>query len=341
MSSTSAWTDDSVFADAAISNGRKTPVLVDFRIERLVQSDVQFDKHVISARLTELAAIAWAAEEDALFCPSQRQNLQELLEKLEASLEDRSRDDDSTEPKEIFETTGTPSEAEAEEEEEPGDGVDEMYSDALRQIHEDLAATVATMRLRQQEQKHIHRLSVQKLDTVARRCLTQDKQLEDLRKEARKLRKENRRLGRNNDDLCENVIVLEAESRKKDVAINAMTSAVAGLEGWLEATQSAQSNTQSILKHQPLDRYVIRGRGRFRGRYYIEDDEDSTRAYSTLDVRDLHDGVKAWVRGFRDVEEELTTNADVESTGIQGGSDEATVEVDWGGFETVSESSTN
>jgi hypothetical protein len=155
-------------------------------------------------------------------------------------------------------------------------------------------------------------------------------------------RTENHVLGQENDKLHEKIAVLEEDRERKEVAVSAMTSAVKGLEGWIESTgspartppqsrhrfstprkqlqkgPSPQRHSDSDRLHSPVRnttsqrRTVIRGRGRFRGRYYINDhdydhsvDQNTHDEYPFADseTQELQDGVKAWIRGFRDVEE--------------------------------------
>lgn len=193
---------------------------------------------------------------------------------------------------------------------EPENEDDEWIDESeLIAVRNELALTVQEMRLRQEEQRHLHQLTIQKLEAVAQRCLAQEQQADDLLREVRELRLENHTLGQENDQLRERLACIEQEAAHKDVAVNAMTSAVAGLEGWIESTHVSRPQTPVSEKKPKRQRVVIRGKGRFRGRYYVDEDGDHAIAYSLADAagdsQELQEGVKAWLRGFRDVEEEL------------------------------------
>ena len=79
-------------------------------------------------------------------------------------------------------------------------------------------------------------------------------------------------------------------------------------------------------------------RGRFRGRYYI--DEHSPGGHHDIDIeaRDLHDGVKAWLRGFRDVEEGVKARGGISrgrQSNLHGNLKDGVVEEEWGDFESA------
>ena len=164
--------------------------------------------------------------------------------------------------------------------------------------------------------------------------------------EAEKLLNETKKLDQEHRWMQEHIAQLESEASQKDVAVNAMSSAVAGLEGWITHSPGASPRPK-----ERRGRYIVRGRGRFRGKIFVEDPEGDVvrqEVQDTFDARELEDGVKAWVRGFRDVEEELHRTSpqssprkpkvtriirnDAPSTDDLPSSDED----DWGDFETVS-----
>lgn len=125
----------------------------------------------------------------------------------------------------------------------------------------------------------------------------------------RRLRQENHTLSTENNRLREKAADLEVDASRNEVAVEAMSSAVTGLEGWIESTTPSRVQTPILSKSARRQKVVTRGKGRFRGRYYIDENGEQTVSYSLSDgpteSQELQDGVKAWLRGFRDVEEEL------------------------------------
>lgn len=173
------------------------------------------------------------------------------------------------------------------------------------EVHNNLAHVVTAMRLRQQEQRHLHDLTVTKIEAVAQRCLFQEQQLQDMVDEMRQLRHENQTLGQENDKLRDIVAELETEASKRETAVTAMTSAVAGLEGWIDDADRLkvdQNTPVTPARIRQQRRAVVRGKGRFRGRHYV-DEEHNPFSNGSPDIQELQDGVKAWIRGFRDVED--------------------------------------
>ena len=114
-------------------------------------------------------------------------------------------------------------------------------------------------------------------------------------------------------------------------------SAATGLEGFLDDTTRHQSPTP-VPASTPR-RKVIRGRGRFRGEYDV--DELGTHplpatSSPTPDATELQDGVRAWLKGFRDVEEEARSPGRPVTASSIRANHVLTAENDWGSFEEAS-----
>lgn len=322
---TSSHTISSTFADSAVDMDVTTPVEP---LEPISKTSTEYFEptlpltpdevdQTLSNRMRQLAAVAWTLEQDDSMPANKRQNLHRRLQDLEAYLE--------SDPDEQVE--GPPADdavrMEQNRQDEEDDAIVEVQTESgaeddseewidesdLIAVRENLAATVKSMRLRQEEQRHLHQLTVQKLEAVAQRCIVQEQQAQDLLREVRELRLRNQTLGTENGQLREKVSNLEADASRNEVAVEAMSSAVKGLEGWIETAHPSEPQTPVPSKSIRRQKVVVRGKGRFRGRYYIDEDGDEAIAYSLADAatesQELHDGVKAWLRGFRDVEEEL------------------------------------
>ncbi|KAF7511994.1 hypothetical protein GJ744_002707 [Endocarpon pusillum] len=184
-----------------------------------------------------------------------------------------------------------------------------------------LTATVCSLRLRHQEQLHLQSLFTSKLEALAQKSLEQEAAISSLTAELRSVRQSNAQLGRENallahenNELRVSIQHLEGEVVDRKRAVEAMTGAVRGLEGWIEsANNSPQSNSNGRLLrdkagHGRGETGSIRGKGRFRGRYHHDGDNsgglglDGT---SDVDTAEIQEGVMAWVRGFKDVEDGL------------------------------------
>lgn len=328
---TSSHTLRSTFADSAVDMDAHTPTeLLEKpatseanRLEPVLPPTPPPIDQTLSEKMRQLTAVAWTSEQDETMTAERRERLKSMLKDLEAYLEPAwdaeekaethslPTDDKEQAPtlenlKSATINTGADNQGIEDEEEEDDEWIDESELIAVRT---ELAATVQSMRMRQEEQRHLHQLTIHKLEAVAQRCLAQEQQADDLLREVRELRLENHTLANDNQKLRERLSCLEAEAAHKDVAVHAMSSAVAGLEGWIDSTQASRPQTPIIDERPKRQRVVIRGKGRFRGRYYVDEDGDHAVAYSLADAaaesQELHDGVKAWLRGFRDVEEEL------------------------------------
>jgi hypothetical protein len=184
-----------------------------------------------------------------------------------------------------------------------------------------LSTTVSSLRLRHQEQSHLNSLFTSKLEALAQRSLEHEATIRALTAEVKSLRDSNTQLGRENallanenKDLRLSMQDLRGEIVERERAVEAMTGAVRGLEGWIEsASNSPRSNSkgrplQNRARHRGGDAGVIRGKGRFRGRYYLDDNEDARLGLdgsADVETAEIQEGVMAWVRGFKDVEEGL------------------------------------
>ncbi|KIW16182.1 hypothetical protein PV08_06233 [Exophiala spinifera] len=272
--------------DSAISVGANTPGPTDKSLpsEKLSETSSHPD---LATRLNGLVSEIWAHEQDGGIRGEQKRKLEQAMRDIELVLEDDLSGADDSE-------TSTP---------QSGIPIEEDRQTASEQdldaVRTSLAATVEAMRMRHQEQRHLHQLTVQKLEAVAQRCLDQEKQLREHAENMAILQHENHLLRQQNDRMHSELNHAHTESAKKEVAVNAMSSAVSGLEGWINASPTPTHSARRV---------VTRGRGRFRGRYYVDETpEPSPRIGQDgmPDAKALHEGVTAWLRGFRDVEEEL------------------------------------
>lgn len=301
----------------------------------------------LSEKMRQLIAMGWNIDGDHTMAPEKKDTLKSMLKDIGAYLDAAPNDTElpsaSIQSSTVIEpdasirhpnTSGTPIDP-SDLEDEDDEWIDESELIAVRN---ELALTVQEMRLRQEEQRHLHQLTIQKLEAVAQRCLAQEQQADDLLREVRELRRENHTLGQENDQLRERLTYIEEEAAHKDVAVNAMSSAVAGLEGWIESAHVSRPQTP-VEKKPKRQKVVIRGKGRFRGRYYVDEDGDHAVAYSLADAaagsQELQEGVKAWLRGFRDVEEELRQHESPGRSRSQGRIRSSQHDEDeWGDFES-------
>lgn len=315
----SAWTSNSLFADSAISLRTATPKPLD---DEANTSEIFEPITHLADRLRGLVSEIWASEQDGALRRKKRRRIEAAMDTIEAVLlEDdssRSREDDEENDDE------TPN---------PTTPEDVFVKGGLDAIRNNLTLTIKSMRMRQQEQSHLHQLTVEKLEAVAQRCIQQETRLQGFGDEAVLLRERNRHLSRENAKLKHQLEHSRAESRKRDDAVHAMSSAVAGLDGWINSTSTQNRSSRQV---------VVRGRGRFRGRYYVEGPGESPiepGSDAVADAGTIHEGVNAWLRGFNDIQQELEStpvkmNLHLEQDDDRpGGLDED----EWGEFETVSE----
>lgn len=331
----SVWTNDSTFADSAISmdgdrTGTSTPK--QFEDDHLeLRSPSSSHNQTLSERLTQLAAVAWAAEQDGFVDDVTKDRIFRSVTNIETSLEDRV---DYTEQEEL--------EANLDRRNVEREHAEDVAH--LTQIHEHLAATVTEMRQRQQEQRHIHELTIRKLEDVAGTCAAQEQQMRNLQAEIEALKIDNQKLYRDNDGFQAHAEQLTSELQQKDIALQAMSSAVAGLDGWISNSLTPERGSTRRVR-------ATRGRGRFQTHYYVDVPIENTSHHGldgTVDAREVRDGLTAWVRGFRDVEEAMSTNVGLQTPSRQPklvGRNHAadrfapsvvTEEEDWGDFQTVS-----
>lgn len=196
-----------------------------------------------------------------------------------------------------------------------------------------LTATVSSLRLRHHEQAHLQVLFTSKLEALAQKSLEQEAAIRSLTAELQSVRESNTQQGRENallahenNELRVSMQDLKGEIVERERAVEAMTGAVRGLEGWIEsANNSPRSNSNGRLlrnnaRHGRGETGSIRGKGRFRGRYYHDDDYlgglglDGT---ADVDTAEIQEGVMAWVRGFKDVEEGLKERQQSDGKGTQ------------------------
>lgn len=309
----SSFVDSAVDMDATTSDehiDRSEPKL-DKNLSKTTPSPSPIVDQSLSDKMRQLAAVAWTLEQDDSMSAGKRDKIRKMLTDLETHLdaeEDKSIENvlSSASPEDSAESHSSKDEPQEDDEEEDV-WIDESDLIAVR---ENLASTVAAMRLRHEEQRHLHQFTVSKLEAVAQRCIAQEQQVRDILIELQGLRNENRTIGAENDELREKVAELEFEASRKEVAVHAMSSAVTGLEGWIESTAPSRNQTPVPPKKSKRQKVVIRGKGRFRGRYYVDEDDEEAGWYSQAlsgvgSHQELHEGVKAWLRGFHDVEEEL------------------------------------
>jgi hypothetical protein len=327
----SGWTNDSTFADSAISMGTATPK--NFDDDSMQLRPPSLSTPSLSERLTGLAALAWAVEQDGYIEDATRNKIWKSLSRVENLLEDRDEI-----PEADFKRA--PENAEIRE-------VANQFSEEdvaqLDQIHQHLTTTVAEMRLRQQEQHHIHEMTVRRLDDIAGTCARQKKRIQELETEVGALRIEHQKLYRDSQGFQQHAEQLTVELQRRDVALQAMSSAVAGLDGWISTTLApSQRATRLDLR--------TRGRGRFKTHYYVEvpiDTSPDNGVDPTVEARELRDGITAWVRGFRDVEsaslDAITVSHDVhphpvfDNRTVSSSVEDSMPDVEeWGDFQTAS-----
>ena len=287
-------------------------------------------------RLNQLAAAAWDAEQDGRLHESDVESLHRQLGGIESRINGTRPDTEGAEEHGLARKEGTKT---------PALNVSDSSTPATRleslstSILADLTSAAASLRLRQTEHRHLLQLSTSRLEAVAQRCLAQERSIKDLTTQLREVQNENNVLGKEHEDSEVEIQNLQAEISSKDVAMEAMAGAVSGLEGWIESTLPPSSSAafEQVTPPRGKRRDVIRGRGRFRGRYYSDEHSPSGHDVET-EVRDLHDGVKAWLRGFRDVEEGLRARERIgkgRRLDFRGSLEDRIVEDEWGDLESA------
>ena len=285
----SSWTMESVFADSAISV--QTPAVA-HKETNPFELDEDSLEASISDRLNGLVSEIWAFEQEGAIRGEKRRKITQAVEEIEAALEYESQSEGESDNE-----TDDPASSSISPEIESTP----IAANDLETIRASLGATVESMRMRQQEQRHLHQLTVEKLEAVARRCIQQEQRLREFGREIAGLEEDNYTLSQENQVLHIQLNNAQSECAKREVAVNAMSSAVSGLEGYVNGSPSPERPVSSR-------KIITRGKGRFRGRYYADEPTESPVRYEpdgASDGKALHEGVTAWLRGFRDVEEEL------------------------------------
>ena len=284
----------------------------------------------ISGRLEQLAALAWEAEEDDRLDDRTRASVLSQLHAIEAQLEGRTRGNEQTSSDVDLSNSASPNTSSASSilEHSVSQGTPAQEPRArpattppdLGPIIEHLNATVASMRTRLSESKHLHSLAISKLSSVAQSNVNLSSQLSVVRKTNTSLSHSNAALRMRVDDL-------ESTTSQQAVAVSAMTGAVAGLESYVRSSSPNPRTPRSLHvqmngQHTPNSgarrQTVVRGSGRFRGKYRISsppplDRRESADINMNLDggydlppsetrQSELQEGILGWIRGFRDVE---------------------------------------
>lgn len=352
----SSHTLDSTFADSAVDMDPTTPIGSSTRspkpelnyFDSAVPLSPEDVDQSLSDKMRQLAAVAWTLEQDDNMTMTKRQMLHRTLGHLESQLDSSPNETESRDIEVGTTAINAPSQSPSRDpvaEIEPAQDVDDedvwIDESDLIAVRENIAATVKSMRMRQEEQHHLHQLTVHKLEAVAQRCLQQEQKMQELLRDVQELRQENQFLGTENDQLRDKLARVEEEASRNEVAVEAMSSAVTGLEGWIESALPSRAQTPVPVPKAKRQKVVIRGKGRFRGRYYVDEDGDHAVAYSLADAaaesQELHDGVKAWLRGFHDVEEELRNHESPRASRAQGRfrTPEHREVDDWGDFQSA------
>ncbi|KAJ9651151.1 hypothetical protein H2198_009552 [Neophaeococcomyces mojaviensis] len=346
---TSAYTIHSTFADSAVDMDTPTPTALrdlpgtekggDYFKSAIPLATPNVDQ-TLSDKMRQLAAVAWTLEQDDSMGATKRNRIKKMLAELETHLDSGDAEvPESATAKELsqsktsFGNITDPHSVEVAEGEldEDEEWIDESELIAVRN---NLSATVKSMRLRFEEQRHLHQLTTSKLEAVAQKCIAQAQQVQDLLDELKNLRQENHTLGAENDQLRDKAAGLEFEATRNEVAVHAMSSAVTGLEGWIDSTNPSRHQTPLPAKKAKRQKVVIRGKGRFRGRYFVDEDDSEAGWYTqALADSELHQGVKAWLRGFHDVEEELRQQDSSSQHHSQVHRSETQDDVEWSDFQ--------
>jgi hypothetical protein len=329
---TSSWTADSQFTDSAISVQTRSPAPLekefDFSQSSPEEEDVgeASEAGALANRLGGLMSELWASEQDGGLSARKRRRLQRAMDSLDAALAD------SEESQEDDEKVETPQTAQSIE------SIPAATEADIATLQSSLTATVETFRLRQEERQHLHQLTVEKLESVAQRCLQQEREMQDFAAALEAEKAKNRGLSYENENLSIQLLEIHSESAKKDIAINAMSSTVAGLDGWINGSPAPNQTPRT-------PRIVTRGKGRFRGRYYVAESPSDLRSGIEESCNNivLREDVTAWLKGFRDVEEAYLSSQPAAGNirdrlrldGMWKGPKSKHTEDDWGDFETV------
>jgi hypothetical protein len=278
----------------------------------------------ISSRLEQLAALAWEAEEDDRLDDHTRGTIQSQLHAIEAQLEGRTRGNEQTSSDVDLSNSASNATSSASSihlaPETPVKAAEKVAKPEIPDLNpvlEHLTATLSSMRTRLSESKHLHDLTMRKLSSVAQSHVN--------------LQKTNTSLSHANAALRMQISDLEATTTQQAVAVSAMTGAVAGLESYVRSSSPApgpstprnqqlpiHKNGQLHIPNSSVRRQtMVRGSGRFRGKYPVTSPSSHLERWDSADVdmnhddpgpelysrqSELQEGILAWVRGFRDVE---------------------------------------
>lgn len=236
----SAWTSNSLFADSAISLRTSTPKPLD---DESNTTECSEPVAYLSNRLRGLVSEIWESEQDGALGGSKRRRIETAMDNIEAVIaeDDNAAYQDEQDDNQTTRSTNP-------------EGT--ILPEELDLIRNNLSLTINSMRMRQQEQSHLHELTMEKLEAVAQRCVQQETRLREFSDEIILLKERNRQLTRENVTLSDQLQHSRAESRKRDDAVHAMSSAVAGLSGWINSTSPPIQSSRKI---------VVRGRGDFAG----------------------------------------------------------------------------
>ena len=251
----------------------------------------------ISSRLEQLAALAWEAEADDRLDDHTRTSVHSQLHAIEAQLEGRTRGNDQTSSSVDLSASASSTSSSI------GTPAIEPPLSSLQPILDHLTTTMHSMRARLSESKHLHTLALSKLSTIAQSNVHLTTQLTSTRAS-------HTSLSHANAALRMRIADLEATTAQQSVAVSAMTGAVAGLESYVASPRNGfmgdRANANNTPNSSARRQTVVRGTGRFRGKYPIAPQRrDSGDVNMNLDGAggsDLQEGILAWVRGFRDVE---------------------------------------
>ena len=313
---------ESYFADSAINMDMSTSITsTPLKSQSALDALPSTSSHLFE-RLTRLAATTWAAEEGGQLHHSTVSTLHACLDRFETHIEGVGE--------EVSEPEASLNRANSEKPQ-----AQKPLEEVSQEILTHLTTTVSSLRLRHQEHRHLLELSTSRLKTVAQRCLAQERAIQSLTDELRASRNENIVLGRENDGLHTEVEELKSRNTEKDVAMEAMTGAVLGLEGWVEnISPPAIRNADDPNLRRGRRREGFRGRGRFRGKYYLDEPGyHGLPLVSENDIREMHEGVKAWLRGFRDIEE--GSKARGTEQGFERPRKSEDIHEEWGDFESA------
>lgn len=147
-----------------------------------------------------------------------------------------------------------------------------------------LTTTVSSLRLRGQEQLHIYALFTSKIEALAQRSLQHEATIRDLTSQLQSIRESNTTLGRENamlahenNDLRVTMQDLKGDVVEREIAMEAMTGAVRGLEGWIESA----NNSPGRIRNCPFT--VIEWAIGWHGKTFLKARVDSEVAIASIE----------------------------------------------------------